>query len=227
MLNYPAYQISFKIVTMTEKNTQKNKITMPQGSLLSLFSELLTNLLFEYKLNDSKKVKFPLMVYCYELMESTYNVKTLAQNKFKNVVESLSVIYSSYKSAENGSVTSSKSKGINRLVLFANLVGLGEKWNLKFLDHVLDFLAKFEDPLEIAGNKSSITETNFSEVYEIFFNPELCELNSENRNNLLKMMVSDNIFLTQILTKKFVANLNFFPSFFNYFDLLCSGHLFS
>lgn len=159
---------------------------MPQGSIMSIYSEVLTNLLYEYKLNNESMVKFPLMVYAYELMVSTYSVKKLAQSKFKNMVESLSVII--HKEKDMG--VNMMDRKITKLDLFANFLGLGQKWTIEFLNHFLDFLSKFDDPIDMTGNTSNITETNFSEIYEIIFNPELCELNSENRNNLLKMIDS-------------------------------------
>lgn len=58
-----------------------------------------------------------------------------------------------------------------------------------FLDTFIMVLSRFDNTVEILNNHDPVTEVKFSELNEIIFNPDICQLNLENRNNLLNFMV--------------------------------------
>lgn len=58
-----------------------------------------------------------------------------------------------------------------------------------FLDTFIMVLSRFDNTVEILNNHDPVTEVKFGELSEIIFSPDVCQLNLENRNNLLNYMV--------------------------------------
>lgn len=122
-------------------------------------------------------------------MLSMYNVQKLAENKFKNLVESLYILTSDEKDYEYEEISSGYSS-INKIKIFAFFMNIRQKWDTEYFNFYMDIVSKLENPIELTSDVNNLTEVEYSELSEVMLNPDNCKLNLENKNTLMNFIVS-------------------------------------
>jgi len=80
----------------------------------------------------------------------------------------------------------------------------------------MSILAKFSNPIEVVSGSEMITEVEYSELSDVLFNTETCNLNSDNR-----IMMTNYIDSTKYIDETFSQyKVDFEPAMRHYFFLM-------